>query len=212
MSNPMLVVRRLVKEYRRSTFGPPTFRLEADFSVEEPTIVGVMGPNGSGKTTLFELITGSNRPTAGQVLCAGLDIHDVRPTERDRLAIHYHQAYQVRHFRSLKPAFLMRRAPTRYPLVHLFDEPQFSLQDGYIGFMLRFFRKLRAEGRLVFVCLHPNEPFHLDILHEICERFIFVNQGRLSEAPSLAALLDDEQVRGYLGRLVDALPPAAAQA
>jgi ABC-type branched-subunit amino acid transport system ATPase component len=212
MNAPLLEVRDLVKEYRSSRFGPPTFRLEADFRVAEPAIVGVMGPNGSGKTTLFELITGSNRPTAGQVLCAGLDIHDVRPRERDRLAIHYHQAYQVRHFRSLKPGFLMRRAPTRYPLVHLFDEPQFSLQDGYIGFMLQFFKKLRAEGRLVFVCLHPNEPFHLQILREICERFIFVNQGRLSEAQSLAALLDDERVRSYLGRLVDALPPQAAQA
>jgi ABC-type branched-subunit amino acid transport system ATPase component len=204
MSPPPLEVRSLVKEYRSSRFGPPTFRLEADFQIEEPTIVGVMGPNGSGKTTLFELITGSNKPTEGQVLCAGLDIHDVRASERDRLAIHYHQAYQVRHFRSLKPAFLMKRAPTDYPLVHLFDEPQFSLQDGYIGFMLRFFKKLRAEGRLVFVCLHPNEPFHLDILREICERFIFVSQGQLSEAPSLRAMLDDERVRNYLGRLVDA--------
>jgi ABC-type branched-subunit amino acid transport system ATPase component len=212
MSEPLLEVRNLVKEYRRRRFGPPTFRLEANFRVEEPTIVGVMGPNGSGKTTLFELITGSNRPSEGQVLCAGLDIHDVRPSERDRLAIHYHQAYQVRHFRSLKPAFLMRRAPTGYPLVHLFDEPQFSLQDGYIGFMLCFFKKLRAEGRLVFVCLHPNEPFHLDILREICERFIFVNQGRISGAPSLRALLDDEQVRAYLGRLVDTMPLRGAQA
>ena len=211
MTAPLLEVRNLVKEYRQSRFGPPTFRLEADFRVEQPTIVGVLGPNGSGKTTLFELITGSNRPTEGQVLCAGVDIHDVRPGERDRLAIHYHQAYQVRHFRSLKPAFLMQRAPSDYPLVHLFDEPQFSLQDGYIGFMLRFFRKLRGEGRLVFVCLHPNEPFHLDILREICERFIFVNQGALSEAKSFASLLGDERVRGYLGRLVDTIAPEPVQ-
>jgi energy-coupling factor transporter ATP-binding protein EcfA2 len=40
-------------------------------------------------------------------------------------------------------------------MVHLFDEPQFNLQDGYIGFMLDFFRRLRAEGRLVVSCLHP---------------------------------------------------------
>jgi ABC-type branched-subunit amino acid transport system ATPase component len=88
MSEPMLVVRRLVKEYRRSRFGPPTFRLEADFSVEEPTVVGVMGPNRSGNTTLFELIKGSNRQTACQVLCAGLDIHVVRPNESFRVAMH----------------------------------------------------------------------------------------------------------------------------
>ena len=203
MSQPLLEVRNLVKEYRHGRFGPPTFRLEADFRVDRPTIVGVMGPNGSGKTTLFELITGSNRPTEGSVWCAGLDIHDVRPTERDRLAIHYHQAYQVRHFRSLKPSFLMQRAPTDYPLVHLFDEPQFSLQDGYIGFMLNFFRRLRSEERLVFVCLHPNERYHLDIMREICERYIFVFQGRVSAAPDFTSLIADERVRSYLGHLID---------
>ena len=50
------------------------------------------------------------------------------------------------------------------PLVHLFDEPQFNTQDGYIGFMLDFFARLRSEGKLVFLCLHPNEPYHVDIL------------------------------------------------
>ena len=210
MSAPLLEVRELVKEYRLGRFGPPVFRLAADFRIEAPTIVGVMGPNGSGKTTLFELITGSNQPTAGRVLCAGLDIHEVRPRERDRLAIHYHQAYQVRHFRSLKPSFLMRRAPTDYPLVHLFDEPQFSLQDGYIGFMLNFFRKLRAEERLVFVCLHPNEPYHLEILREICERYMFVFQGTVTEAAGFDKLLEDERVRAYLGALAKPyLRPAA---
>src|SRR3546814_6286795 len=107
-----------------------------------------MGPNGSGKTTLFELSTGANRPSAGRVLCNGRNIHDVRYDERDRLAIHYHQSYQVRHFRRIRPAFLMDRAGSDYPLVHLFDEPQFNTQDGYIGFMLDFFRRLRAEGRV----------------------------------------------------------------
>jgi hypothetical protein len=34
MSPPLLEVRNLVKEYRQRRFGPPTFRLEADFRVE----------------------------------------------------------------------------------------------------------------------------------------------------------------------------------
>ena len=70
--------------------------------------------------------------------------------------------------------------------MHLFDEPQFNTQDGYIGFMLDFFRALRGEGRLVFLCLHPNEPFHLEILRESCERFVFVDRGRLTHAPAVA--------------------------
>jgi ABC-type branched-subunit amino acid transport system ATPase component len=202
----LLVVDNLVKEYRRGMLKPRvTFRLEADFTIEEPAIVGMMGPNGSGKTTLFELITGSNAPTAGRVMCAGQDIHDVRSNERDRVAIHYHQSYQVRHFQRRKPNFLMQPAGSDYPMIHLFDEPQFNTQDGYIGFMLDFFRKLRSEGRLVFLCVHPNEPFHLDILREVCERYIFVNQGRLSEAPSFDALLNDSAVVTYLGALAEGL-------
>jgi len=204
MSTPILQVDKLVKTYTRGfPTRQETFRLEADFTIPEPAIIGVMGPNGSGKTTLFELITGSNQPTAGEVRIAGRNIHDVKYGERDRLAIHYHQSYQVRHFSKLKPSFLMQPAGTDYPVVHLFDEPQFNTQDGYIGFMLDFFKKLRAEQRLVFVCVHPNEAFHLDILEEICERFIFVNKGHLSHFDDFAATLDHAPVGDYLGHLVN---------
>ncbi|MEP7303630.1 MAG: ATP-binding cassette domain-containing protein [Caldimonas sp.] len=208
MAAPLLHVDRLARRYKRGLIKPQvTFSLEADFTIEGPSVVGVMGPNGSGKTTLFELITGSNAPTSGRVLVAGQDIHAVRYGERDRVAIHYHQSYQVRSFRRTRPEALMAPAASRSPLVHLFDEPQFNTQDGYIGFMLDFFRRLRAEDRLVFLCLHPNEPYHLEILREVCERFVFVERGRLTLAPSLDALQADERVRAYLGRLAD---PAVA--
>ena len=200
---PMLEVKGLTKVYKR---GWPnaweTFRLDVDFRIEEPGIVGMMGPNGSGKTTLFELITGSNMPTSGNVLVQGRDIHRVRTDERDRLAIHYHQSYQVRHFRSLYPNALLERAGSDYPMVHLFDEPQFNTQDGYIGFMLDFFRRLRDEGRLVFLCVHPNERFHLEILEEICERFIFVQKGTVTPIPDFAGLVAHEPCRAYLGGLL----------
>lgn len=200
---PMLEVNALTKVYKRGwPNAKVTFRLEADFQVDEPGIVGMMGPNGSGKTTLFELITGSNMPTSGKVLVQGRDIHRVRTDERDRLAIHYHQSYQVRHFRSLYPDALLERAGSDYPMVHLFDEPQFNTQDGYIGFMLDFFRRLRGEGRLVFLCVHPNERFHLEILEEICERFIFVQKGTVTPIADFAGLVAHEPCRAYLGGLL----------
>ncbi|GAB4235241.1 MAG: hypothetical protein Tsb0032_40530 [Kiloniellaceae bacterium] len=201
----MLDVKGLEKVYRRG--GPLSrtvgFRLEADFAVQNAGIVGMMGPNGSGKTTLFELITGSNAPTGGQVLIGGRDIHKVRTDERDRLAIHYHQSYQVRHFRALTPNLLLQRAGCDYPRVHLFDEPQFNTQDGYIGFMLDFFRKLRNDGRLVFLCVHPNERLHLEILEEACDSFIFVQQGSVTALPDYQALLRHGPVRAYLGDLLE---------
>jgi len=203
MTTPILKVERLAKVYRTGFLRPrETFRLTADFQIDAPAIVGVMGPNGSGKTTLFELITGSNRPTSGMVRCLGRNIHDVRYAERDRLAIHYHQSYQVRHFARRKPSFLMQPARSDYPVVHLFDEPQFNTQDGYIGFMLDFFRRLRGEGRLVFLCVHPNEPFHLEIMKDICERFLFVQSGTVTPLPDYETLVAHQPVRAYLGDLL----------
>ena len=217
MAAPLLHVDRLAKQYRRGVLRPEvTFSLEADFRVDAPAVIGVMGPNGSGKTTLFELITGSNVPSSGRVLVDGQDIHAVRYGERDRVAIHYHQSYQVRSFTRTRPNFMLEHAASENAMVHLFDEPQFNTQDGYIGFMLDFFRKLRAQGKLVFLCLHPNEPVHLDILADVCERFIFVHKdegtSRLMQAGSLAQLTGDERVRRYLGRLAPQVEGSVGEA
>ena len=200
MAAPLIVLEKLRKVYTRGRLlRRPTFTLEADLAIDRPGIIGVVGPNGAGKTTLFEMMTGSNRPTEGRVLIAGTDIHRVKYGERDRLAIHYHQSYQVRRFAKLFPSFLLQPSPTSRPLVHLFDEPQFNTQDGYIGFMLDFFRKLRSEGRLVFVCLHPTASYHFEILKEIAERFLFVADGKVSERPDFRSLMADERMRAYLG-------------
>lgn len=205
MTTPLLHVDKVAKQYTRGLLHRQvTFSLNADFTVEEPCVIGVMGPNGSGKTTMFELITGSNLPSGGRVLVQGQDIHQVRTRERDRLAIHYHQSYQVRSFQSGRPDFMLQHASSRSPIVHLFDEPQFNTQDGYIGFMLEFFRKLRREGRVVFLCLHPNERFHIDILRESCERFLFVQKGAVTQAGDFDTLARDEKVRAYLGALAPA--------
>jgi ABC-type ATPase involved in cell division len=202
MATPLLRVECLAKQYTRGLFSKEvTFSLAADFTMDKPGIVGVMGPNGSGKTTLFELITGSNLPTGGRVLVDGQDIHQVRTRERGRLAVHYHQSYQVRSFQRSKPDFMLEHARSESPLVHLFDEPQFNTQDGYIGFMLDFFERLRRRGKLVFLCLHPNEQYHIDILRESCQQFIFVQKGVVTQAPDFETMVRDERVRGYLGAL-----------
>jgi ABC-type branched-subunit amino acid transport system ATPase component len=199
MAGPLLVLEGVRKEYARGWLRREvTFAIEADLVFDVPAIVGMMGANGAGKTTLFELMTGTRPPTAGRVLCLGQDVNTVKRRERDRLAVHYHQSYQVRRVARTKPDALLAPAVSRAPVVHLFDEPQFSTQDGYIGFMIEFFRRLRRDGKLVFVCLHPTEAYHLDILRELCERFVFVHGGRAWDLPDFAALTADERVAAYL--------------
>jgi hypothetical protein len=51
----------------------------------------------------------------------------------------------------------------------------------------------------VFLCLHPNERYHLDILRETCERFIFVERGRVALHADWQALVGDARVSSYLG-------------
>ena len=203
MSAPLLALDGVRKSYTRGWLRREvTFSIEADLTFAEPAIVGMMGANGAGKTTLFELMTGTRPPSAGRVRCLGQDINSVKRRERDRLAVHYHQSYQVRQVTRTKPDALLAAAVSRAPVVHLFDEPQFSTQDGYIGFMIEFFRKLRREGKLVFVCLHPTEAYHLDILRELCERFVFVHGGRAWDVPDFASLTADPRVSAYLSGAV----------
>lgn len=196
----ILALNGVVKEYSMGVFNKrTTFRIEADYIFRKPAIISLMGANGAGKTTLFEIMTGSNTPTEGVVECLGHNIHDVRYTQRDRLAIHYHQSYQVRKMKWTRPNFLLESVDRQYPGVHLFDEPQFNTQDGYIGFMIDFFKLLRAQGNLVFICLHPMEKFHLQIVEEICEEFMLVHGGSLLHFDTWQEFSADKRTVDYLG-------------
>jgi ABC-type multidrug transport system ATPase subunit len=212
MTQPILIADNVQKRYLRGWLNKQvTFSLKADFTFKEPKIVGVLGANGAGKTTLFEMITGITRPTAGTVYCAGQDIHNIKYKERDRLAIHYHQSYQVRHIQWTKPAFLMHSANSDYPIIHLFDEPQFNTQDGYIHFMLDFFRRLRAEGRLVFISVHPTEIYQLRIMEALCDEFMFVSGGQVTQHPDWSTFVRQDDVRQYLGATLEEYESSYAQ-
>ncbi len=65
-------------------------------------------------------------------------------------------AGRVGNLKKSRPNFLLEPAGSSYPMIHLFDEPQFNTQDGYIGFMLDFFRKLR-RGRTHGLSLRASE-------------------------------------------------------
>jgi branched-chain amino acid transport system ATP-binding protein len=52
---------------------------DLNFTVERGSIVALIGPNGAGKTTTFSLISGFQRPTAGDVAFKGERITGLSP-------------------------------------------------------------------------------------------------------------------------------------
>jgi branched-chain amino acid transport system ATP-binding protein len=77
-------------------FGGVVANNEVSFEVAPGELVGIIGPNGAGKSTLFDLITGFQRPDAGDVRIDGVSVVRRRPDEISRLGV-------ARTFQKLKP-------------------------------------------------------------------------------------------------------------
>jgi putative ABC transport system ATP-binding protein len=79
---PLIHLNGLVKDYEGPT-GPIHVLRKVNLSVFPSEFVGIRGPSGSGKTTLLNMITGIDRPTAGEVKVAGQHLGDL---DENRLA------------------------------------------------------------------------------------------------------------------------------
>ncbi len=67
-------LREVVKTYQ-STAGTFTALQGVDLQVEAGAFVSIIGKSGSGKSTLINVITGIDRPTSGEALVNGTQIH-----------------------------------------------------------------------------------------------------------------------------------------
>ncbi len=76
---PLLEVEDVVVQ-----FGGVTAVNEASFAMETGTVTGLIGPNGAGKTTCFNVITGLQKPTRGQVRFRGRDVTSAAVHRRAR--------------------------------------------------------------------------------------------------------------------------------
>jgi branched-chain amino acid transport system ATP-binding protein len=77
-------------------FGGVVANHDISFEVAAGELVGVIGPNGAGKSTLFELITGFQRPDAGEVRLDGVRLTGLAPDRICRLGV-------ARTFQKLRP-------------------------------------------------------------------------------------------------------------
>ena len=70
---PLVKIRNLVKSYRRGGQVVPVLS-DITLDIMPGDFTALMGPSGSGKSTLLNLIAGIDKPDAGELLVAGIDI------------------------------------------------------------------------------------------------------------------------------------------
>ena len=70
---PLVAIHGLSKYYVRGDQVIPVL-VDLDLDVFEGEYVALMGPSGSGKSTLLNLIAGIDKPSAGEIRVAGVDI------------------------------------------------------------------------------------------------------------------------------------------
>ncbi len=96
---PILETRGLTKH-----FGGVAALNGVDLSLREGEILGLIGPNGAGKTTFINIVTGLDKPSAGQCQLRGQDITHYPPYRIARLGLA--RTFQVtkpfRHLRVLE--------------------------------------------------------------------------------------------------------------
>jgi branched-chain amino acid transport system ATP-binding protein len=71
--------------YKR--FGQTEVIRSVNLSISSGARVGIIGPNGAGKSTLFNLISGREAPSAGQILLNGQRIDGKKPFQVHRLGL-----------------------------------------------------------------------------------------------------------------------------
>lgn len=81
---PLLEVKGLCRTFRQ---GDATIHAvdHVNFSLEKGEMLAIVGQSGSGKTTLLNLLDGIDKPTSGQVLLDGQDIHSLSDKQSAQL-------------------------------------------------------------------------------------------------------------------------------
>jgi lipoprotein-releasing system ATP-binding protein len=120
MTEAVLEARQVQKSFQQ---GPVTLDVlrGINVAINAAERLAIVGASGSGKTTLLQILGGLDKPSSGQVLVDGRDIHSL--SERERGELRNHALGFVYQFHHLLPEFsalenvamplLVRRMPTR---------------------------------------------------------------------------------------------------
>ena len=77
---PLIELDGVQKVYRTGKLEYPALR-GVELAIDEAEMVAIVGPSGSGKTTIMNMLTGIDRPTAGDVFVDGRRLNDLSEEE-----------------------------------------------------------------------------------------------------------------------------------
>lgn len=69
-------VKNVVKDFQVGD-GKVTILKDISFEVQQGEFVSIVGPSGNGKSTLLNMITGIDRPSAGEIVVTGRKLHQM---------------------------------------------------------------------------------------------------------------------------------------
>lgn len=80
MSEALLAVRSLTKEYRTPGLPPVTLFRDLNFEVPQGEMLAIVGESGAGKSTLLHLLAGLDAPSSGEVRVAETIVSTLSPS------------------------------------------------------------------------------------------------------------------------------------
>jgi homopolymeric O-antigen transport system ATP-binding protein len=213
-------VRRLLRR-RGASAPPGLEALQdVDFTVWRGDAFAIVGTNGSGKSTLLQLLAGTTLPTRGEMrvhgrvlplLSVGLGFHPEltgrenvtlfasslripRKTIEDRMEqvtafaeLERHMDTPVKRFSSGMMSRLSFAIAMQFPAdIYVFDEVLAVVDGEFQSRCIAEIKGLHAQGRtVIFVSHHPEQVV------EVCERALWLEQGRVRQDGAVNDVLDD---------------------
>ena len=193
---------------------------EVDFTVHQGDSLGIVGTNGSGKSTVLQILAGTTLPTAGEMevhgrvlplLAVGTGFHpeltgmenvrlfgaslgiprDVIKNRMDAVAdfaeLGRHMDTPTKRFSSGMLSRLSFAIAMQFPAdVYVFDEVLAVVDGEFQARCLEAIKGLHRAGRTVIFVSHS-----LDQVAEVCDRVMWLDQGRLARLGPTAEVLDD---------------------
>ena len=189
-----------VKNVSKS-FGGVKANVDISVSVEQGSIVGLIGPNGSGKTTLFNSIVGTHPIDQGSIVFIFAKIPS-ELTEKAENLLNFVGLYQKRNLRGGDLSFGQQKllelamALMNEPKMLLLDEPTAGINPTLINGIIDRLIKVNKDYGITLLVIEHN----MKVIMSLAQSIFCLAHGKLLAEGSPDQIKNDKRVvDAYLG-------------